>query len=123
MGELELETSIERMVAARWYKAERGELYTIAPAGYDLDESGQWVMSPDAAVVHALNTVFEQFDALGSARQVFYGWKDQGLKYPVRRLRARLHPVRWLEPTDRRILRAGSMAGLDSRPSSGVYQL
>lgn len=105
MGELELETSIERMVAARWNKAERGELFTIPPAGYDLDERGQWVMSSDAAVVHALNTVFEQFDALGSARQVFYWWKEQGLKYPVRRLHARQHPVLWLEPTDRRILR------------------
>ena len=38
MGELELETSIERMVSARWSKAERGELYTITPAGYDLNE-------------------------------------------------------------------------------------
>jgi excisionase family DNA binding protein len=105
MGELELDTSIERMVAARWSKAERGELYTIPPAGYDLDERGQWVMSSDEAVVHALHTVFEKFDELGSARQVFDWWKNQGLKYPVRRLRARHHPVLWLEPTDRRILR------------------
>ena len=37
MGELELETMIGRMVSARWSKAERGELYTIPPAGYDLD--------------------------------------------------------------------------------------
>ena len=67
MGELELETSIERMVAARWNKAERGELYTIPPAGYDLDERGQWVMSSDAAVVHPRHMVLDQFDALGSA--------------------------------------------------------
>ena len=40
MGELELETSIERMVSARWSKAARGELFTIPPAGYDLDELG-----------------------------------------------------------------------------------
>jgi len=45
MGEFELETTIGRMVSARWSKAERGELYTIPPAGYDLDELGQWVMS------------------------------------------------------------------------------
>lgn len=105
MGELELETSIGRMVASRWSKAERGELYTIPPAGYDLDERGQWVMSSDAAVVHAIHTVFDQFDALGSARQVFYWWKNQGLNYPVRRLRAPHHPVLWLEPTDGRVLR------------------
>jgi DNA invertase Pin-like site-specific DNA recombinase len=105
MGELELETSIERMVSARWSKAARGELYTIPPAGYDIDELGQWVKSSDAAVVHCLNTVFEKFDELGSARQVFLWWRTQGLKYPVRRLRSRVHPVVWLEPTYAMFLR------------------
>ena len=105
MGELELESSIERMVSARWSKAERGELFTIPPAGYDIDELGQWVLSSDEAVAHALRTVFEKFDELGSARQVFDWWQRQGLKYPVRRLRSRLHPVVWLEPTYGMILR------------------
>jgi DNA invertase Pin-like site-specific DNA recombinase len=82
MGELELDTSIERRVAARWNKAERGELYTIPPADYDLDERGQWVMSSDEAVVHALHTVFEKFDELGSARQVADWWK----LLPLRRM-------------------------------------
>ena len=105
MSELELETSIERMVSARWNKAARGELYTIPPAGYDLDESGQWIKSSDEAVVHALVTVFEKFDELGSARQVFTWWRDQGLKYPVRRLRSRIHPIVWLTPTYAMFLR------------------
>ena len=98
MGEFELETMIGRMVSARWSKAERGELYTIPPAGYDLDELGQWVMSSDEAVVHAIRAVFEKFDELGSARQVFHWWRSLGLRYPVRRLRARIHPVVWLAP-------------------------
>lgn len=105
MGELELEASIERMVSARWSKAERGELFTVPPAGYDLDERGQWVMSSDEAVVHAIRTVFEKFDELGSARQVFHWWHRQGLTYPVRRLRARIHPVVWLAPTYAMFLR------------------
>ena len=107
MGELELETMIGRMVSARWSKAERGELYTIPPAGYDLDELGHWVlMSSDEAVVHALRTVFEKFDELGSARQVFHWWNSaQGLTYPVRRLRSRVHPVVWLAPSYAMILR------------------
>ncbi len=41
MSELELETSIHRMTAARWSKAQRGELLTVPPAGYDIDDSGQ----------------------------------------------------------------------------------
>ncbi len=105
MGELELETSIERMVSARWSKAARGELYTVPPAGYDIDELGQWVKSSDEAIVHAIGIVFEKFDELGSARQVFAWWRGQGLKYPVRRLRSRIHPVVWLTPTYAMFLR------------------
>ena len=105
VGEMELESSIERMVSARWSKAERGELFTVPPAGYDIDELGQWVLTSDAAVTHAIRTVFDKFDELGSARQVFQWWKSQGLKYPVRRLRSRVHPVVWLEPSYAMILR------------------
>src|SRR5271168_5146103 len=40
-SELEHETIIQRMVKARWKKAERGEAVFIPPAGYDLDELNQ----------------------------------------------------------------------------------
>ena len=105
MSELEIDTSIERMVSARWNKAARGELYTIPPAGYDIDELGQWVKSSDEAVLHAILTVFEKFNELGSARQVFQWWCRQGLQYPVRRLLSRVHPVVWLTPTYAMFLR------------------
>lgn len=98
MSEMEIDTTIERMVSARWNKAARGELYTIPPAGYDIDELGQWVKSSDEAVIHAIKTVFEKFDELGSARQVFQWWSLQDLQYPVRHLRSRIHPVVWLAP-------------------------
>ncbi len=98
MSEMEIDTSIERMVSARWNKAARGELYTVPPAGYDIDEHGGWLKSSDEAVIHAINTVFEKFDELGSARQVFHWWARQDLKYPVRHLRSRIHPVEWLTP-------------------------
>ena len=80
MGELELESSVERMVSARWHKAERGELITIPPPGYEVDEVGELVMTSDEAVGHAIGTVFEKFDELGSARQVLLWWQRQGLK-------------------------------------------
>jgi DNA invertase Pin-like site-specific DNA recombinase len=105
MGELELESSIERMVSARWHKAERGELITIPPPGYEIDEVGELVMSADAALTHAIGTVFEKFDELGSARQVFLWWQTQGLKYPVRRIELRSHPVVWLAPSYGMVLR------------------
>jgi len=103
-NELEIETSIQRMVEARQSKAERGESVTIPPAGYDLDELGRLVMARDEAVVEALRTVFGKFDELGSARQVWCWWRDQGLQFPVRRLRPRVHPVVWVRPAYRNIL-------------------
>jgi len=105
MGELPLPSSIARMVDARWSKAERGELITIPPPGYDVDDLGELVKTSDEAVAHAIGTVFEQFAELGSARQVFLWWQSQGLKYPVRRIELRSHPVVWLAPTYAMVLR------------------
>ncbi len=116
MGELELESSIERMVSARWHKAERGELITIPPPGYEIDEVGELVMTSDAAVAHAMRTVFEKFDELGSARQVFLWWQRQGLEYPVRRIELRSHPVVWLAPSYAMVLRT-----LHNPVYSGAY--
>ncbi|MGH7458622.1 MAG: helix-turn-helix domain-containing protein, partial [Longimicrobiaceae bacterium] len=38
-------------------------------------------------------------------RQVWLWWVRQEMKYPVRRLRSRLHPVMWLKPTYGMVLR------------------
>lgn len=104
VSELELDTAIHRMVEARWNKARRGDLLTIPPAGYDVDDLGQLVITSDEAVAHAIRTVFLKFDELGSARQVFLWWRDQNLKFPVRRPELRSHPVVWVEPVYRMIL-------------------
>jgi len=104
VNELEVDTAIHRMVEARWGKADRGESMTIPPAGYDVDELGRLVLTRDEAVAEAIRTVFAKFDELGSARQVWAWWRDQGLQFPVRRLRPRSHPVVWLSPAYRNIL-------------------
>jgi DNA invertase Pin-like site-specific DNA recombinase len=98
VSEAEYETSSHRMVAARWSKAARGEVMTILPAGYDIDDLGQAVMTSDESIAHAIRTVFAKFDELGSGRQVLLWWRAQGLKFPVRRTELRTHPVVWLEP-------------------------
>lgn len=105
MGELELENSIHRMVEATWSKARRGELLRTPPAGIDIDDLGRYVLTSDEAVAHAIRTVFEKFDELGSGRQVFAWWKAQNLKFPVRRTRRRSQPVLWKEPRYRMVLR------------------
>jgi len=98
VSEMELDNAVQRMVDARWSKARRGELMTIPPAGYDVDDLNQLVKTSDESVGQAIETVFSKFDELGSARQVFVWWREQGLKFPVRRVELRTHPVVWLEP-------------------------
>lgn len=104
INQLELDTSIHRMQAARLNKARRGGMMTIPPAGYDLDELGHIVAAADEAVVDAICNVFAKFDELGSVRQVWCWWRDEGLRYPVRCRRRRTHPIEWVRPTYRRIL-------------------
>lgn len=103
VSELELDTSIHRMIEARWNKARRGEMKTTPPAGYEIDDNDQLRITSDEAVAHAIRTVFTKFDELGSGRQVLLWWRDQSLKFPVRRTSGRSHPVVWLGTTYRMI--------------------
>ena len=56
MSEMEIETSIHRMIEGRWTKAKRGELLIVPPAGYDIDDLGNTVMSADETVRSAIAT-------------------------------------------------------------------
>jgi excisionase family DNA binding protein len=105
VSEMELDYSIQRMIDARWNKARRGELMTIPPAGYDLDDLNQLVLTADESVAHAIRTVFYKLDELGSARQVVLWWRQQGLKYPVRSMELRTHPILWRELNYHMLLR------------------
>ena len=105
VSEMELDYAVQRMVDARWSKARRGELMTIPPAGYEVDDLNQLVKTSDESIAHAIETVFTKFDELGSARQVLVWWLEQGLKFPVRRVELRTHPVVWLEPNYNMVLR------------------
>jgi len=104
MSEMELETSIHRMMAGRLHKAQRGEFLVHPPAGYDVDDLYQIVMTSDEAVAQAIRTVFAKFDELGSVKQVCGWWKDQGLKFPVRRVELRSRPIVWMDPVYRMFL-------------------
>jgi DNA invertase Pin-like site-specific DNA recombinase len=116
MSELELDGSIHRMTTARWNKAERGELLTVPPAGYDIDDFGQLMITSDESVAHAIRTVFRKFDELGAARQVYVWWREEGLLYPVRRKELKSHPVVWVRPTYGRVKQT-----LNNPIFAGVY--
>ena len=96
VSEMERDNLVHRMVEARWNKARRGEAFTIPPAGYELDEVSQWVLTSDEAVQEALQRVFDKFDELGAARQVYLWWRAEGLPFPVRRIQPRAHPIEWV---------------------------
>lgn len=104
MSELELDTSIHRMMTGRMNKAQRGEFLIYPPAGYEIDDLDHIIISSDEAVRDAIHTVFIKFDELGSAKRICIWWKEQGLKFPVRRAELRSHPIVWLEPTYRMFL-------------------
>jgi DNA invertase Pin-like site-specific DNA recombinase len=97
-SELEIDTSIQRMVECRWKKAERGEYLIYPPAGYDLDELYQIMITSDESVRQAIETVFCKFDELGTVRRVLTWWQEQGLGFPVRRYELRSKPVVWINP-------------------------
>jgi len=101
VSEIELDNSIHRMVEARWNKARRGALIITPPAGYEIDDQGLLVMTSDEAVSNAIRLVFSKFDELGAARRVLIWWREQGLKFPVRRIVSRKHPIAWITPTAR----------------------
>lgn len=103
VNELERDNIVHRMVEARWNKARRGEFFTIPPAGYERDDSGQLQLSPDEAVQGAVHRVFDQFDRLGTGRQVWLWWRDEGLPFPVRNSTPRSHPIVWLPVSSRHI--------------------
>ena len=89
------------MVEARWNKARRGELIITPPAGYEIDDQGLLVMTSDEAVSDAIHLVFSKFDELGAARRVLVWWREQGLKFPVRRIVSRKHPIAWADASSR----------------------
>jgi DNA invertase Pin-like site-specific DNA recombinase len=85
MSEAELHLIRGRLTAGLRHKAAKGELRQGLPIGFDYDEDGNIVMSPDEAVVEAIATIFRRFDELQSARQVMLSLQEDGLLIPRRR--------------------------------------
>lgn len=85
MSEAELTWMRLRMEGALISKARRGELYHQPPAGYLWDSvAKRLVLDPDEQVRGAIQLVFEQFRAAGSARGVGRYFLAHQLRLPVR---------------------------------------
>src|SRR5215217_7489755 len=92
MSEAELHLIRSRLTAGLRHKAARGELRQFLPVGFDYDEAGAVMITPDEAVVEAIATVFRRFAELGTGRQVLLSLRGDGLLLPRRPTRTgRVH--------------------------------
>jgi DNA invertase Pin-like site-specific DNA recombinase len=97
MSEAELHLIRSRLTAGLRHKAAKGELRHGLPVGFDYDQTGTVVLSPDEAVMEAIATVFRRLEELGSARQVLLSMRGDGLRLPRRP--ARTGQIIWAAPT------------------------
>jgi DNA invertase Pin-like site-specific DNA recombinase len=84
MSEAELHILRNRMMQGKRNKAERGELFSHLSRGFVRTTSGEVIMDPDEEVQSVMRLVFEQFEVLGSGRQLL-GWLlANDIRLPVR---------------------------------------
>ncbi len=76
-----------RLQGAKLNKAKKGELRCSPPTGYVYDPEGKLVLDPDEGVVAAIQLVFQQFRALGTAFKVMRYFCVNQIPFPRRRWR------------------------------------
>jgi DNA invertase Pin-like site-specific DNA recombinase len=98
MSEAELHVLRARLNGGIRNKAARGELRRGLPVGLIWGEAkGEVLLHPDEAVSGAIRTVFERFAEMGSARQVWLWFRQQGLRFPLQS--STLPDIRWVTPS------------------------
>ena len=98
MSEAELHIIRARLDGGIRNKAARGELRRGLPVGLIWGEAdGEVLLHPDEAVGGAIRAVFERFAEMGSARQVWLWFRQQGLRFPLQS--STLPEIRWITPS------------------------
>jgi DNA invertase Pin-like site-specific DNA recombinase len=98
MSEAELHVLRARLNGGIRNKAARGELRRGLPVGLIWGEAdGEVLLHPDEAVFGAIRVVFERFAEMGSARQVWLWFRQQGLHFPLQS--STLPELRWITPS------------------------
>src|SRR5499425_616244 len=98
MSEAELHVLRARLNGGIRNKAARGELRRGLPVGLIWGEAeGEVLLHPDETVAGAIRAVFERFAEMGSARQVWLWFRQQGLRFPLQS--NALPEMRWITPS------------------------
>jgi DNA invertase Pin-like site-specific DNA recombinase len=98
MSEAELHVLRARLNGGIRNKAARGELRRGLPVGLIWGEAdGEVLLHPDEAVSGAIRVVCERFAEMGSARQVWLWFRQQGLRFPLQS--STLPDIRWVTPS------------------------
>ncbi|MBL9136290.1 MAG: recombinase family protein [Verrucomicrobiales bacterium] len=97
LNEYELDLLRHRGLEARREKAQRGELFVIAPIGYLVDRD-VLVKDPDQRVQQAIHLMFEKFLELRTVRQVLFWFLENQLQVPVRRCVNERWETQWRRP-------------------------
>ena len=97
ISEAELHMIRQRLDGGIRNKAKRGELRRGLPVGLVWGEGdGEVLLDPDEAVQGAIQTIFDRFAELGSARQVWLWLRSEGIQFPLRRFTG--SEVQWVTP-------------------------
>jgi DNA invertase Pin-like site-specific DNA recombinase len=98
MSEAELHVLRARLNGGIRNKAERGELRRGLPIGLVFGEvDGEILLDPDEAVRGAIQTIFDRFAEMGSARRVWLHFRSEGLLFPSRQHQHA--DIRWVVPS------------------------
>jgi DNA invertase Pin-like site-specific DNA recombinase len=98
MSEAELHVLRARLNGGIRNKAERGELRRGLPIGLVFGEiDGEILPDPDEAVRGAIQSVFERFAEMGSARRVWLHFRSEGVLFPSRQHQR--DDIRWVVPS------------------------
>ena len=91
LNEYELDLLRQRSLAARYQKAQRGELVVTAPVGYVKTAEQKLEKDPDRRVQEAIKLIFAKFAELTTVRQTLLWFLEHGLELPARRPKRRGH--------------------------------
>ena len=83
-SEAELALFRQRSLESRMALAQRGELFTTLPAGYEKTDRWHIEKTPDQRQRDAIGLLFRKLVALRSVRQVWLWCRREGIQIPVR---------------------------------------